>query len=276
MDRQVFEQFRTLIHKESGIYLTDEKVSLLTNRLAKRLRATGTTTAQEYLQLLGLDTSGEELIELIDAISTNVTHFFREADHFTFLAERLKEYRDQRRQSVKIWCAASSTGEEPYTLAMVAAEAFRGTNITWNILATDICTKVLRHAHAGHYSDQSIQSIPEEFRRQYCTRSSDDPALPWAMHPQLKERIVYRKFNLAQFPYRIRNGIDIVFCRNVMIYFKTPLRQQIINEMKRIITPGGVLVLSHSENLLAIEHQFLSCGRSIFLQPASSGSRMSI
>jgi len=267
MDASIFEHLRALIHREAGIYLAEEKKMLLANRLGRRLRELGLSSEKEYLRILELDTDGQELVKLIDAVSTNVTHFYREGSHFEALGEILGKARQQGRHDLKIWCAASSSGEEPYTLAMVVREQFRDKGPRCQILATDISTKVLRHAIAGQYEERQLEKLPSAYRKNYFQHHSDNQELPWSVTNSVKELVTFKKLNLAKFPYPLKGPIDVIFCRNVMIYFDIPLRSQIISEFSRLLRPGGYLFLSHSENLLGIENKLEPAGRSAFRKP---------
>lgn len=260
MDPRVFGTLREIIHRESGISLSPEKKSLLENRLGKRLRALNLASEKEYLGYLQSDESGEELTELLDAVSTNTTYFYREPDHFVFLKKILPAL--SAKGKVKIWCAASSTGEEPYTLAMSVTEAL-GLDADCKILATDICTRVLRAASQGIYDKKQIESIPQNLRQE-CFRRT--PSGHYQVTQELRQLISFRKLNLAQFPYPLKEGLDIIFCRNVMIYFDRELREKIIKEFVRLLRPGGYLVIGHSENLMGFSSGLKTLQPSVYIK----------
>ncbi len=264
MDIDTFEQFRKLIFEESGIRLLPQKMPLLTSRISARLRELSLKDAASYLQIIETDSSGTELIRLIDAISTNTTSFYREPQHFSFLARHLSQNNYSINDRVKIWCAASSSGEEPYTLAITAKEALRGKMVDVKILATDICTNVLKKALTGEYTDEQTYKIPGDLRSRYLTPKANANSTIWSVNQELRDLVIYRKFNLSKFPYPLKGPLDYIFCRNVMIYFERPLRQAIISEMIPLLKIGGLLFLSHSENLMGVNHNLELIAPSVY------------
>ncbi len=264
MDSDVFNHFRSLIHREAGIFLNDEKKTLLANRIGKRIRELGLSSEGDYLRILEVDATGEELVRLIDAVSTNVTHFYRESDHFETFAKILQQYGNQGRNEIKVWCSASSSGEEPYTLAMVVREHYLRPGRSCKILATDISTKVLRIALAANYEEEQLAKLPPHYRKAHFIKTDESTERPWQVHPETRELVFFRKLNLSKFPFPLKGPINVIFCRNVMIYFDLPLRRRIIAEFGRLLEPGGYLFLSHSENLLGIDHSFETIGGSVF------------
>jgi chemotaxis protein methyltransferase CheR len=267
MDSQTFERFRDIIYERCGIVLSDEKQSLLSSRIQKRIRAHGLENERAYLEIIEVDASGEELIQLIDAISTNTTYFWREAEHFALFANILKEWKSQNKSSYRIWCAASSFGQEPYTLAMQVCESLSLRNDSVRILATDISTKALKRAQDGVYADEDIKKLPQHLRQRYFAQvARDDDALfsHWSVNQELRSLILFKRLNLIEYPYPLKGPLDVIFCRNVMIYFDVPTRQRIIDEMCRVLAPGGFLFLSLSESLLGIQHQLDRSGPSVF------------
>lgn len=266
MDPKTFAEFRELIYSESGIALGKDKAPLLLNRISRRLRKLQLDSPEAYLTVVRSESAGEELKLLLEAISTNTTHFFREKHHFTIFQERLKALAASGAQQVRVWCAASSSGEEPYTLAMVGTEALAGTRTELKILATDLNVEVLRQAVEGIYDPQQLREAPESYIQRYFTKQRGARGHEFHVAPKLKELIVYKKLNLTHQPYPMRGPFDVIFCRNVMIYFDRPVRQKIIKEFERLLPPGGLLVLSHSENLLGIDHALDSNGQSTYLK----------
>ncbi len=264
MDKQTFEKLRDIIYKESGIVLPPQKLPLLTNRIQKRLRALKIKSETEYLQMIELDVSGEELVNLIDAISTNVTYFYREPDHFELYREILSGWGPKKKSAIKVWCAAASTGEEPYTLAFEASETLDLNRQKIRILSTDICSRVLKIALEGVYSPSSVEKMPPVIRNKYLEKLSIDGQHHWKVKQSAMDLVLFRMFNLVQFPYKLKGPVDIIFCRNVMIYFDTPTRDKIIKEFSRLLAPGGYLFLSHSENLIGIDHDLIKVNPSVF------------
>ncbi|MCC6220335.1 MAG: protein-glutamate O-methyltransferase CheR [Deltaproteobacteria bacterium] len=265
MKESVFNNFKDLIAKESGIALTSEKKALLTTRIGKRLRKLGLNDAEEYLNIIQTDRSGAELERLIDAISTNVTHFFREISHFHFLENLLSEWRMQGKRKARVWCAASSTGEEPYSIAMTAAEVLDLNSFNFKLLASDICIDVLQKASLGVYETSRLKDVPQQMKSAYFSvHSNSHGEKLYKVKPHIRNLVTFKRINLSSFPLPLSGPIDVIFCRNVMIYFKLDLRAKLINEYYRLLTPGGYLVVGHSENLLGIQHEFISLKNTVY------------
>lgn len=267
MDNQTFDRFRDIIYERCGIVLSSEKQALLSSRIQKRLRARGLANERAYLEIIEIDASGEELIQLIDAISTNTTYFWREFEHFELFANILNEWKSQNKASYRIWCAASSFGQEPYTLAMQVCEVLSARNNNVRILATDISTKALKRAQDGIYADEDIKKLPQHLRQKYFSQvAGEEDALftQWEVNRELRSLLLFKRLNLVEYPYPLKGPLDVIFCRNVMIYFDVPTRQKIIDEMCRVLAPGGYLFLSLSESLLGIQHQLDRAGPSVF------------
>jgi chemotaxis protein methyltransferase CheR len=246
MENEIFEQFRRLILRESGISLSDEKRLLLANRLRKRLRQLGIKSEQEYLNRVLGDVHGAELKELIDAISTNHTFFFREKSHFDFLTAEFKQWSSINKKQIKGWCAGCSTGEEPLTIAMLANEYFLGGSRTCKLLATDISPTVLGVASEAVYEVRHLQNVPQHLRSKYFTRLNDELC---KASDSLTSMVLFKILNLSVFPYPLQGGFDFIFCRNVMIYFDDDLRTRLIGEMVKLLRPGGYLFIGHSETV---------------------------
>ena len=257
MDRQVFERFREIILAESGISLSGEKMSLLANRISKRLTKLGLDSEGEYLQIIETDAEGAELLQLIDAISTNVTYFWRESAHFEFFESALKTLAPQGRE-IKVWCAAASSGEEPFCLAAVAHRALEQSSSKVRILGTDISTKVLNFAVKAEYDPKQLRDTPRELRSRYFPICNIDGEDRVTIAAELKQLVTFRKLNLSRFPFPLKGNLDFIFCRNVMIYFDKQLRQKIVKEFERLLKPGGYLIISHSENLMGLDVQVKS------------------
>lgn len=267
MDDVVFNKFRTLIHDVSGIALGDEKRALVANRIGKRVRKLGLQTPAEYLKIIETDASKEELLELIDVISTNVTHFFREDVHFSFLSDFLANNSSNGKKEFKIWCAAASTGEEPYSIVMTATEALANTSCDFRLLATDICIGALKQADQGLYDAKRVDPVPAALRQKYFRVDQSSGQDQFQVSPTLRKKIVFKRLNLKQRPFPLSGPLDIVFCRNVMIYFDDQLRGQVANGFYNLLRPGGYLILGLSENLLGVEHAFQGLGKSIYQKP---------
>jgi chemotaxis protein methyltransferase CheR len=254
-----YELFRALIYQKAGINLGPQKQQLVRARLGKRLRTGNFASYQAYYDFVKNDASGAELCSLIDAISTNTTHLFREKQHFEFLEGVLKEWGDDqnwrsRNKALRIWSAGCSSGEEPYSIAMTvdnAVQSLRG--LEWKLLATDISTQVLDKARAGVYEAHRIGTVPENFKRRYFVKSGQGANL-LQVHPNLTARISFARFNLMQDTFPFKHGFHFIFCRNVMIYFDRPTQEALVNRYAAHLLPGGYLIIGHSESLNAIKH----------------------
>jgi chemotaxis protein methyltransferase CheR len=272
MEMKVFDQLCSIAHREAGISLKAGKEALVASRVAKRLRVLGLTSEQEYLDHLSNDTSGEELVFFLDAISTNFTSFMREPDHFDMLTQWASQRSVQARGKVRLWCAAAATGEEPYTIAITLLDAFEGHKADIKILATDISTKALNAAIAGHYSAAGLDSLTAAQRAKYFEKSGSKAAgATYTVRPEVKQLVLFRRLNLSTPPFPMRGSMDVVFCRNVMIYFDTDTRQGLISEIERLLVPGGVLFTGHSETLSSIKTDFTVVRPSVYRKPADAG-----
>lgn len=247
----LFKRFCRIAHDQAGISLKDGKEALVSARVSKRVRHLGLPSLRSYLEYLEADESGEELVHFLDVITTNFTRFFREPEHFDDL-QRFVESRARRGQErFTIWCAAASTGEEPYTIAMSLKTLIEQLHLEVRILATDISTRVLHTAMEGRYSDKSIAELADRDRKRFFVREgragTADPT--WLVRPELRSLIVFDRLNLAQPPFPMKGPFDVIFCRNVMIYFTPDVRATLVHEMERLLAPEGLLILGHAETL---------------------------
>jgi len=257
LSKKLFKQFSAIAYKHTGIALGTGKEQLVATRLSKRLRALHLNTFSEYQQYLNRNPS--EVEYFINTITTNLTRFFREEEHFALLANSLRSLSNQR---VRIWCAAASTGQEAWTLAMTAAEAMGDGD--WRILATDIDTKVLQTAQTGWYSAQDCANIPTRLREKYLTADRGG----WSFNAKLRHRVHYARVNLANAPYPMKGPLDVVFCRNVMIYFNKDVQATIASECERLLRPYGQLYLGHSESLAGISTRLKRSAPAVYQMPA--------
>ncbi|MGL1935894.1 MAG: protein-glutamate O-methyltransferase CheR [Fibrobacterales bacterium] len=265
MDTEVFVEIKNIVYAKAGITL-DSKEALVSARLAKRLRKLKLSNESEYLNFLKNDNSGNELVQLLDVISTNFTSFYREPDHFGFLTELMDTWIRNGQKNFKIWCAAASSGEEPYTLAMTLQEVMSGKNIDVKMLATDISTAVLEKCKAGEYPDKSLHNVPLAYKKKYFTEKISQGEKNFVATNTLKSMIKFARLNLIEAPYPMSGPMDMIFCRNVMIYFDNIIRKRIVDEAYRLLKPGGYLVISHSESLTGIENKFKTIKPSIYLK----------
>lgn len=243
----VYDAIRTLAYQQAGMALGDNRQALVQARIGKRLRALSLASPEDYLHYLEADRTGEEMTHLLDVLSTNHTSFFREAKHFEILADLARQWKDGGKRSLRLWCAAASTGEEPYTLSMVLQEAL-GSDYDLRILCTDISTRCLDACRRGVYGAERMATVPEEMARRWFRREADG----WSAGDALRAPLSFARLNLAHVPYPMKGSFDVIFCRNVMIYFDVAGRQKFIHEAERLLAPEGYLFVGTSESLSGI------------------------
>ncbi|MFH1841953.1 MAG: protein-glutamate O-methyltransferase CheR [bacterium] len=248
-----FETLRNLVYLNFGINLTEQKRALVLGRLQRVLRQRGIDSFEAYCQFLVDDRSGKALAELANRISTNHTYFYREKDHFDyFVAEVLPamtaNIEDGGNKDLRVWCAGCSSGEEPYTLVMLMMEFFGMKYPQWDagILATDISGTALQAAQVGEYDAEQLRKMPPALKHKYFSR---DPAGKWHVNPEVKKEVTYRRLNLMDKAFQFKKSFDIVFCRNVMIYFDNITRDSLVRRFADCMKPGGYLFIGHSETL---------------------------
>ena len=267
MERKIFDVLRKLIYEQSGITLGDNKVALVTARIGKRLRALKLQTHDEYLEHLRADKTGDELVSLLDAISTNVTSFFREADHFEFVGHVFGEWLKSGQERFRFWSAACSSGEECYSLAMKLLEVADGRRPDMKILGTDISTKVLAHCLNGFYDMSRLETVPKFLLEKYFDRATATDGTPgYRVRQPLRDLNVFRRLNLSTPPFPMKGPLDIVFCRNVMIYFDKEVRSRLLSEIYRLLRPGGYVLVGHAESLTGLETGFKSVQPSVYMK----------
>jgi chemotaxis protein methyltransferase CheR len=256
LNNDVFKRFRALVYRECGINLTDHKRAMFSSRLQKRLSQLGLTSFQDYYDLVVGGHSDGELTTMLDYISTNQTEFFREPHHFTFLRERvLPELVVDK--TVRIWSTACSSGEEPYSIAMTLSDTIASPS-TWNcrILASDISTRMLAKAATGQYSHEKINSLsPDLVRRHFLLGKGNRRELV-KIKPHIANMAVFRRINLMDDRYPIKSLLDVIFCRNVMIYFDRETQAKVLARLSRYLKPGGYLFLGHAETMQGISDAF--------------------
>jgi chemotaxis protein methyltransferase CheR len=268
--RREFQSLQRIIHREAGIHLGDGKLALVAGRLAPRLRALGLLTYGEYHDRVVADPGGE-MVRMLDAISTNETEFFREPNHFELLeraigAEWEADAAAGRRQRViRAWSAACSTGEEPYTLAMVLLGMFPpGSGWTVQVVGSDLSTKVLDRARKAIWPIRKAQAIPPHYRREFMLKGSGPQKDLMKAGPALREVVTVHHLNLAQEPYPAMGEFDLIFCRNVLIYFDPEGRARVVGRLLRYLKPTGYLFLGHSEGLTGAGHPLRSVAPSVY------------
>jgi chemotaxis protein methyltransferase CheR len=264
LDKQTFENFRRLVYDKSGITLGPQKEALVSARIGKRMRGLNIQTYSEYYDFVLQDESGRELIEMIDAISTNVTSFYREPDHFELLADLLKKWSAAGQRRFRIWCAAASTGEEPYSIAITVAESVDLRTTDVKILATDISTRVLEKCLQATYTQERVQSVPPALRDRYFERLASRDGTVFRVREPLRKLLIFRRLNLATPPFSMKGPLDVVMCRNVMIYFDNLVRGRLLTEVHRLLKPGGYLMVGHAESLTGLSTPFKTVRPSVY------------
>lgn len=263
------DEFRFLaafMSRETGIVLSDHKRQMVCGRLVKRLRALHLRSFAEYVELLQGPSAAAEVENLVNAITTNITNFFREPHHFHFLrdsvlAPRLTER--PRRPRIRIWSAGCSSGEEPYSIAMTMADVLKSGE-GWDalILATDIDTNVLRRAEAGIYPVEALKHIPETYRKRFVRRVAGDTDKV-QMADELRSMIRFRRLNLHD-NWPMKGMFDAIFCRNVAIYFDKPTQRKLFNRYADYLNIGGMLYLGHAESLIGVTDRFEVADKTVY------------
>jgi chemotaxis protein methyltransferase CheR len=266
MDSVVFQRFCAHAHQQAGIALGPSKEALVTARVGKRMRALGLDDERAYLDYLEADQTGEELIQFLDVISTNHTAFFREPDHFELLRTLLCDWRQHGLSRLRIWSAASSTGEEPYSIAMTVLDVLQDLTVDFKLLATDISTHVLARAQEAAYPLERLAAIPPSFLTRFF-QQDERPPHNYRVREEVKRHVVFRRLNLSQPPFPMQGPLDIVFCRNVLIYFDLPVRQRLLGAIQGLLRPGGWLFLGHTETLTGVTTAFRVSRPSVFFLP---------
>lgn len=272
-DRE-FEMFRKLIFEKSGINLHQGKRELVRTRLGSRLRRLGFRTYREYYKYVEDDKSGDELVNLLDAISTNLTSFYREMNHFQFLIKTIIPEMVERKRAAGVrearaWSAGCSSGEEPYSIAFTLMDHME-TIQTWDvkILATDISTQMLERAAGGLYTEEQAKTLPRNILLKYFTREDVDGKKMYRIRDEVKEVVFFKRFNLVTSGFPFKRKFDFIFCRNVMIYFDKPTQQTLVNKFYSVLAGGGYLLIGHSESLTGIRHQFKYVQPTIYQKPS--------
>jgi chemotaxis protein methyltransferase CheR len=256
--RDDFNQVRQLLHKKAGIRLTDSKDSMVYSRLVRRLRSLNLPTFAKYLCYL--QNHDEEEQHFISALTTNLTSFFREQHHFPVLQQYLLDNPGPK----KIWCAASSTGEEPYSIAMTVADTYGGFDVPVEIIASDIDKKVLDTAKAGIYPVEKINNLTTEQRKRFLHNGKGSNKDKVRVVPELANMVQFKQINLTDAIWQIPDKIDIIFCRNVMIYFDKTTQLKILKKMVSLLPKNGIYVAGHSENFGAAEHLVKLLGKTVY------------
>ena len=260
---QEFALFRKLIYRLAGINMADSKKPLLAGRLTRRLRHHGLENFRDYYTLVTRTEHSDELQLMVDLLTTNETYFFREAAHFdylqTFAASR-------RGRPFRVWSGASSSGEEPYTIAMVLAETL-GMAANWEIVASDISLSMLEKAHAGLYPMERGKGIPPELLKKYCLKGVREQEGNFLVDTKLRERVDFRHINLISPTTRDLGQFDLIFLRNVMIYFDNDTKRKVVGNMLPHLREDGTFIVGHSETLTGITDALSAMRPTLYCQP---------
>jgi chemotaxis protein methyltransferase CheR len=256
-----FDVVRKLIYDHAGISLAPIKQDMVYSRLARRLRALDLGTFQEYLDYLQGGNNEQEWETFVNSLTTNLTSFFREAHHFEILITYLKSL---SHRPVRIWCSAASTGEEPYTLAMTACEAFDTLSPPVEIIATDIDTNVLATAQRGVYPMDRVAKLDPERLRRFFLKGTGDQTGYVRARPELQKLLTFSRLNLLDAKLAVQGPFDVMFCRNVMIYFDKPTQYAILKKFAPLLREEGLLFAGHSESFLHAADVFHSLGRTVY------------
>ncbi|MDH7600553.1 MAG: protein-glutamate O-methyltransferase [Armatimonadota bacterium] len=238
-----------IVHEKAGIVLGKGKQELVKARLAKRIRVLGLNNVKDYVAYLKEDRTGQELRELIDVITTNKTSFFREPDHFDFVAETIVPALRTRSTKMRFWSAGCSTGEEPYSLAITLRENLSNVDLLdVKILATDISNRVLAYARKAEYTQDKMEGVPESIAKRYFVEVRRENGTVWSVSKDVRELVRFARLNLLD-EWPMKGPFDVIFCRNVMIYFDKATRQTLVSRFCDYLSTGGYLIVGHSEGL---------------------------
>jgi chemotaxis protein methyltransferase CheR len=266
LTQQDFMRFQRFIYDCAGITLADNKLVLVSSRLASRVQQCGLPTFSEYFRLLASGTAPQEVQTAIDLLTTNETYFFREPKHFEFLREQILATGGQSRSHpFRVWSAAGSTGEEAYSIGMVLEDCLRGR--PWEVLASDISTRVLERARAGVFPLDRARNIPLAYLRRFCLQGQGKLERTLLVERGLRNKVRFQQINLnAPLPHI--GDFDIVFLRNVLIYFNLETKRGVVERVLRVVKPGGWLLIGHSENLHNVTDEVQASAPAIYRKPS--------
>jgi len=259
---QDFERVRALIHAHAGISLSPIKQDMVYSRLARRLRACGEARFSDYLDKLETNRNSREWEAFVNALTTNLTFFFRESHHFDVLRDFLRKASDGKR-TFNIWCSAASSGEEAYSIAIAACEAFGSLNPPVKIIASDLDTQVLAHGERGVYGSDRTDRLSPDRLDKYFTREPGATG-QWRVRSELRRLLTFRQLNLLERDWHLSGPFDAIFCRNVMIYFDKPTQHGILKRFVPLLRHDGLLFAGHSENFMHAAELFRSLGRTVY------------
>jgi chemotaxis protein methyltransferase CheR len=274
----LFVKFQRLIYDESGIWLGPAKAALLCGRLSRRLRALNIRTLAQYYELVTSPDQQWERVLMIDAITTNETQFFREAKHFEYLADhvfprwRAEAAEKRREKKVRVWSAGCSSGEEPYSLAMwLACHLPAGEGWDSQILATDISTQVLNRARQATYAISKSTDIPKPLLHQFMLKGIGSQEGYMKVGREVRQMVTFNRLNLGQGPFPTTPPFDLIFCRNVLIYFDAASKRKVVEHLARCLSHDGLFLTGHAENLNGVTSRLRPCGSTIYCRTESHG-----
>lgn len=263
MTDAVFQAIRAWIRDVAGISLSDQKRALVTGRLAGRLRHHDLHSYGAYFDLLRGGTDTAEVQIAIDLLTTNETHFFREPKHFDFLRDKVLPQHPAGR-AFRVWCAASSSGEEPYSIAMTLAAVLK--DRPWEVQASDLSSRVLERARNGHYAMARAKTIPRPYLQEYCLKGIGSQEGTFLIEPALRGRVQFAQINLIG-PLPRMGEFDVIFLRNVMIYFDVPTKKDVVSRLLPHLAPGGHFIVGHSESLNGVSDKLAPVQPSVYRKP---------
>ncbi len=255
-----FARVRKLIYQHAGISLSEAKTDMVYSRVGRRLRSVGYSSFKEYLDNLENESNPDEWEAFTNALTTNLTSFFREEHHFPILAEHLLSLK----KPIRIWCSAASTGEEPYTIAMTACEAFGTMKPPIEIIATDIDTNVLATAARGVYPYERVSKLSEKRRKDFFQKGTGAQEGSVRVRNELRSLIHFQPLNLLEPQWALKEPFDVIFCRNVMIYFDKPTQSKILSRFVSLMKPHALLFAGHSENFLYVSNDYNLRGKTVY------------
>ncbi len=267
-----FYKVSEIIYQHCGIHLHEGKRELVRARLAKQIRVGGFTSVEQYLDHVFQDQSGRAFSVMVDSLSTNLTSFFRENQHFNYLQQvhlptLMQRKQKQGRQRIRAWSAGCSSGEEPYTIAITLLDAVQGRG-AWDVkvLGTDISTRMLDTAGQGIYSAQRVAPVPEVLKQRYLISANTGGSKQYEVSKALRDVVILKYLNLME-SWPIQGPVDFIFCRNVMIYFDKPTQERLVNRFFELLDHKGILFTGHSESLTGIQHGFSYVEPTIYMKP---------
>jgi chemotaxis protein methyltransferase CheR len=255
-----FSRIRTLIHRRAGIALGEQKRQMVYSRLSRRLRELQVPEFSTYLDWLEQRQDGEEWQLFINSLTTNLTSFFREAHHFPTLADHVRS----AQQPVTVWCAAASTGEEPYSLAITLMEALGDKASSARVIATDIDTAVLAKAASGVFTTEQVRRLAPERLRRFFNKGTGANAGKVRIRPEVAALVKFSRLNLLDNAWAVKEPVDAIFCRNVMIYFDKPTQKKVLDRFAPLLKPSGLLFAGHSENASLVNPAFRPLGQTVY------------